>query len=179
MGTSRSIELPQGLTAERHLRLEGRNGALWARRALLGLLVLLLAVALANVFGQRPTTSRTASSAAVLSVVAPTAARGGLLYTARFSVAARRDVKSAELILDPGWIDGMQVNSTNPQPEAESSADGRLVLRLGPIRRGHSVVYFIEFQVDPTTLGRRREDVTLADGSRVLLAVHRSLTVFP
>ena len=66
--------------------------------------------------GERPVTSRVSSAAAVVSVSAPKAARGGLLYTARFEIEARRDLKHATLLLDPGWIDGMQVNSTNPQP---------------------------------------------------------------
>jgi hypothetical protein len=145
----------------------------------LTVLAALAALGLANVFGQRPTTSRAATPAAVLSVYAPDRVRGGLLYTARFRVNALRDMKKALLVLDPGWVEGMQVNSTNPQPVSEASRDGRIVLNLGHIAAGHSHLTFIEFQVNPTNVGTRSQDVELDDGPNRLIVIHRSIRVFP
>jgi hypothetical protein len=114
-----------------------------------------------------------------LTVDAPTRVRGGLLYTASFSVRAHSDLKKATLLLDPGWIDGMQVNSITPQPVQEGSRGGRVVLVLGQIAAGQRVEYWIELQVDPTTVGRRSQNVELDDGTRKLLIERRQLTVFP
>ncbi len=173
------IALPGHLTVKRHQDLAGRSHYIWVRRAVLTLLAVLIALGLANVFGQAPTTSRAATPAAVLSVSAPDRVRGGLLYTVRFHVSAVREVKKALLVLDPGWVDGMQVNSVNPQPASEASRDGRLVFDLGHIAAGHSTLTFIEFQVNPTTIGRQGQNVELDDGPTRLMTIHRSITVFP
>lgn len=101
------------------------------------------------------------------------------MFTTRFHVTARKDLKKATLILGPGWVEGMQVNSTNPQPLSEGSRDGRLVLELGHIPAGHSHLLFIEFQVNPTNVGHRAQSVELDDGGTPLLTIHRSITVFP
>lgn len=136
-------------------------------------------VALFNVFGQRPITSRAATSAAVLSVYSPDRVRGGLLYTARFHITARTSLTKATLVLDSGWFEGMQINSINPQPLGEGSRDGKVVLELGHIPAGHSAIYFIEFQVNPTNVGHRSQNVELDDGQTRLFTIHRTITIFP
>jgi hypothetical protein len=88
-------------------------------------------------------------------------------------------LKNATLVLGPGWVEGMQVNSTNPQPVSEGSRNGRLVLELGHIAAGHSYLLFVEFQVNPTNVGHRSQDVELDDGGTRLLTIHRSITIFP
>jgi hypothetical protein len=170
---------PFGLTESRHLQLVGRGWRAWARRGLLALVVAIPIIALFNVFGQRPHTSSISDRSASLVVNAPTTVRGGLLYTASFRVTAHQALRHARLLLDPGWIDGMQVNSTNPEPASESSDNGRLALTIGPIAKGRSALYFIEFQVDPTTVGRHRQNVELDDGTRALLTIRRSVTILP
>lgn len=82
-------------------------------------------------------------------------------------------------MLDPGWIDGMQVNSINPQPVDEGSRNGKVVLVLGHIAAGRRVEYWIEFQVNPTTLGTRRQNVELDDGTKRILTQRRKLTIYP
>jgi hypothetical protein len=170
---------PDHVVLRRHRDLEGRRWHPWVRRALLGLVTALIALALANVFGQHQSAVATTASAAVLTVNAPSRVRGGLLYTVLFMVRARADLKKATLVLDPGWIDGMQVNSINPQPADEASRQGRIVLDLGHIPPGGFVKYWIEFQVDPTTVGRRSQNVELDDGPKKILTAHRTLTIFP
>lgn len=173
------VASPQGIVLKRHRDLVGRSWHVWVRRALLSMVAVLAVLALANLFGQRPATSRAATSAAVLSVYSPSRVRGGLMFTSRFHVTARNDLKKALLVLGPGWVEGMQVNSTNPQPVSEASRNGRLVLELGHIAAGHSYLLFVEFQVNPTNVGHRSQDVELDDGGTRLLTIHRSITIFP
>ena len=171
--------VPDGIRLNRHRDLEGRGWHPWVPRVLLGLIAVLLVLALLNLFGQRPTTSRAADSQAILSVYAPSRVRGGLLYTARFHITAKQDRKKAALILDPGWVEGMQINSINPQPIGEGSDNGRIVLQLGHIAAGHSVISFVEFQVNPTNVGHRSQNVELADQGNPLLVIHRTITIYP
>jgi hypothetical protein len=170
---------PDTIELKRDRDLAGRQRHPWIRRALLALVAVPLVLALANVFGQRPQTTRASGGGATLAVHAPAHARGGLLYTASYRVSARSDLKKATLVLDPGWVSGMQVNSLSPQPLSEGSHDGKLVLVLGHVPAGQSYLQFIEFQVNPTTVGTRRQNVELLDGTKRLAVARRTLTVYP
>jgi|SRR5947209_454857 len=172
-------EKPDGIVLQRHRDLDGRDNHPLVRRGLLGLIAAVLVLGLLNVFGQRPATSRAATPTAVLSVYAPTRVRGGLLYTARFHVSARSELKKATLVLDSGWFEGMQVNSIVPQPAQEGSRDGRVVYQLGHIAKGDSFILWVQFQVNPTNIGHRSQNVELDDGAQVISVVHRSITVYP
>jgi hypothetical protein len=66
-----------------------------------------------------------------------------------------------------------------PSPTSETSQDGKLGLDLGPIAAGQTYVLFIDYQVNPTNVGRQDQTVTLYDGNRALVTLHRTLTVFP
>jgi hypothetical protein len=171
--------VPDRIDLRRHRDLEGLRAGEWVKRGIVLVIAVVLLLALLNVFGERPTTSRVGNDSATLSVYAPDRVRGGLLYTARFHITATADLQEATLLLDPGWIEGMQINSINPQPQEESSINGRLAFVLGHIPAGTSAIYFIEFQVDPTNVGRRSQNVELDDGSRRLFLVHRTITIFP
>ena len=171
-------EIPDGIVLRRHLETAGLS-SVWWRRGFLALLAALLIAALANVFGQRPGGARASSPVATLSVYAPSHLRGGLLWEARFHITAHRDIKDATLVLDPGWIEGMQVNSLEPSPIGEASRDGKLAFDLGHIAAGHSFVFFALFQVNATNVGRRSQNVRLDDGETRLLTIHRTVTIFP
>jgi hypothetical protein len=171
--------IPDTIVLERDRDLVGREYHPWVRRGLLVVVAIPIVLALFNAFGQRQQTLAAASPAAKLTVNAPPRLRGGLLYTIWFRVDANHELKDAQLVLDPGWFDGMQVNSTNPEPVSEASRDGRIVLDLGHIPAGQSHRTFIELQVDPTTVGRHRQNVELDDGDQTLLVLHHTLTVFP
>jgi hypothetical protein len=101
------------------------------------------------------------------------------MFTTRFHVTAHRDLKRARLVLDPGWVEGMQVNSINPQPLSDGSENGRIALTLGHIPAGRSYILFIEFQVNPTNVGHRSQNVELDDGQMPIATVHRTITIFP
>jgi hypothetical protein len=151
----------------------------WLRRVLLLLPSALVVLALTNVFGQRMAADRATSPEANLSVTAPTQARSGVIYAARFRVTAVKDVKRATLVLDPGWADGYTVNGQAPQPLSQGSSDGRLVYGFGHIPAGHQLVFWLSLQVNPTTVGRHLQSVRLYDGRRLLATVRRSVFVFP
>jgi hypothetical protein len=170
---------PDTIVLKRHRDLEGRGHEIWVRRGLFALLCVVPVLALVNVFGQRPSTASATAEAAKLTVYAPGHVRGGLLFEARFHVTARQDLQSAVLVLDSGWLEGMTANTIEPSPVDEASHDGSLALKLGHIPRGGSFILFMQFQVDPTNIGRRPQAVTLYDGSRRLATVHRTITVFP
>jgi hypothetical protein len=170
---------PDTLTLKTHRDQEGRKSYPWIRRALLGLLALVLVAALFNAFGQRPATTTASASEARLRVYAPTRARSGLTYAARFRIDAQADLKNATLILAPGWAEQYTVNGVTPQPETEGSSNGRLVFGFGHVPAGHHVNFWLSLQVNPTTVGHRAQTVTLADGDMRLATVHRTITIFP
>jgi hypothetical protein len=172
-------DVPDTLTLKRNRDMVGRERDPWTRRVLLTLVGVLVVLGLLNLFGQRPTTSTAASSAASLEVYAPPRVRGGLFFMARFRIVAHQELKDATLVLDPGWLESMQVNSIEPSPVNEASRDGRLVLEYGHVPAGHNLVAFLEFQVNPTNVGRRSQDVDLYDGDRRLVHVEHSIAVYP
>jgi hypothetical protein len=172
-------DIPDGIVLKRHRDLGGRNRHVWVRRVLLGLVAAVCAAGVANVFGQVPSTSRAATPAAVLSVYAPSRVRAGLLYTARFHVTAKTDLRKPALVLDPGWFEGMQVNSIVPQAVSQGSRNGSAVYELGHIAKGNSYIMWIQFQANPTNVGHRSQSVELDDGSHELFTIRRSITVFP
>jgi hypothetical protein len=173
------VAAPDTIVLRRHRDLEGRRHQQWVRRLLLAVIGALLVAGLANVFGQRPTTATGATDAATLSVYAPAHVRGGLLYMARFRVTAHRELEDAMLVLDQGWFEGLQVNTIEPSPVGEASRNGRVSFDLGHIPAGEHHTLYMEFQVDPTNVGRRSQGVELDDGDTTILRVHRTVTIFP
>jgi hypothetical protein len=170
---------PEGIDLGRHRDLRAVAFNRPVRWILLGLVCALLVLGLLNAFGQRPETLTLDTPAAKLVVYAPSRLRGGLLYEARFTITARRELKSAALSFSPGWNEGMQQNTIEPSPIGEASRDGDLLLTLGHVAAGHVYRLFMQFQVNPTNVGRRRADVALYDGAAKLGTIHRTVTVFP
>src|SRR5579884_610698 len=169
---------PETLTLSRHRDRKGWVGP-WPHRIGIALLGAIVVAALFNAFGQRPQTSTAATSSARLQIYAPSQARSGLLYTARFSIDALREIKQAVLVLAPGWAAGYTFNGSAPQPTSESSADGKLTLTLGKIARGQHYTLYVSLQVNPTTVGDPAQTVWLYDGNKALLTVHRHVLIWP
>ena len=170
---------PDQLTLARHRDLEGRERLPFARWTLLSLVGLLVLLGLLNVFGQRPQTQTVTADGIELEVYSPERLRGGLIYMTRFTIRAERELEEATLVLDPGWLEGMTLNTIEPAPIGEANRNGRLALELGRVRAGTKHVLFLHFQVNPTNVGRRPQDVELLDGETSLLTVDRTVTVFP
>ena len=172
-------DVPEGIVLRRHRDLAGRRWHPWLRRALVGLVGLFAVLGLFDVFGQRPATARVSADAATLRISAPHAVRGGLLFQARFTIVAHEELKDATLVLGQGWLDGLTVNTIEPSPLSEASRDGSLVFGLGHLAAGAKYVLYIEYQVNPTTVGRRTQTIELADGEVPILSTKRSLMVYP
>lgn len=170
---------PDGLSIERNRDLHGRSGNVWYRRALLCVVAVLPILALLNVFGQRPTTTSAHTLAADLVVTAPARLRSGLIFQVRVQVTAHQDIEKPQLVFDPGWWESMSENSMAPNPGSETNENGRIVLSYNKLAAGHTLLAWLYFQVNPTNVGKRREDVELDDGSTRITYVHRSLTIFP
>jgi hypothetical protein len=172
-------EAPDGVVVSRDRDLRGRERHPWVRRVLLALVAVIPLLALLNLFGQRPATSKATVPAGTLSVYSPTRVRGGLIYEARFHITAHQEIKNAILVLGTGWLEGMTVNTIEPSPVGEASQNGRLALTLGHIPQNQSFILFLQFQVNPTNVGRRSRSTELYDGSTKLAAIHQKVTVFP
>jgi hypothetical protein len=173
------VAAPDHIILKRHRDLVGRQRHPWVRRGLLSLLGLVCLFGLLDLFGQLSGTTQAAAAQAALSVSAPTRVRSGLLYTARFEVRAHADIKKATLVLDEGWFQNVQVNSYVPQPISETSRDGRVAFELGHIAAGHRYLFYLQFQLNPTDVGRRSENVELDDGTKRIVRIDRTATVFP
>jgi hypothetical protein len=169
---------PDHLTLKEH-RDGDQRAELMARRLLMGLLTLLAALALFNVFGQNPAHSRGTGEAATLEVSAPDRLRGGLFYEGEFTVHATRELEHATLLLDSGWFESMHINSYTPEPVGFAYRNGMLALDYGHVAAGDTLVARLEFQVNPTTVARRSQSVQLHDEDEPLAAVERTVTIFP
>jgi hypothetical protein len=173
-------DIPNQIVLKRDRDLKGRDWEIWVRRGLFALLPLVVLLGLLNIFGQRPSsTVVNATGAASLKLYAPSRLRGGLIYEARFHITAQRDLEQATLVLSPGWLESMTLNTIEPSPINEGSDNGRLTIDLGHIPAGSSHLLFIQFQTNPTNVGHRDASVTLRDGDETLLQLHRTVTIFP
>jgi hypothetical protein len=173
------MALPEDLDVGRHRDLVGRGVERWVRWALLAVLTAALALALANVFGQRTTTSAAVAADAALAVQAPAAVRGGVIYQGHITIRAHRRLAKPRLLLADGWVEGITINTILPEAAAQDVRAGALVLAYGPIAAGGTLTVRVQSQVNPTNVGRRSQDVALLDGSRPVARVHRTVTVFP
>lgn len=71
------------------------------------------------------------------------------------------------------------MNTIEPSPLNEASRDGRLSLELGHIPEGEKYVLYIQYQVNPTTVGGHTQTVALYDGDEQILTHDQNLRVFP
>jgi len=172
-------DVPDQLVLARNRDLEGTERRPVVRWVCIGLLGVFVAAGLVNVFGQRPDTDVAESDVVRLKVYAPTKLRGGLYFESRFTIDARQEIADATVVLEPGWMEGMTLNSVEPGPISESSRDGKIAFRLGRIREGDTYIFFLQYQVNPTNVGRRSVDVELDDGERPLLHLDRTVTIWP
>jgi hypothetical protein len=149
------------------------------RRLGLGVLGLLVLAALLGVFGQESTTTVARGARGTLSVEAPAHLRGGLIFQARFEIHAIQRLPHPRLVLSPGWLESMTMNSLVPTPDSEETSVEGLSMSFPPLPAGRTLVVWTQWQVNPTNVGRRSEDVTLFDGTSRVASAHRTLTVFP
>jgi hypothetical protein len=164
----------------RYVDLEGRGGGPWGRRAFILLFAALAVLALLNVFGQRGTRNVADAPAARLEVSGPAHLRGGLYYQSLITVRARQAIEHPQLVLNRSWLDGLTINTTEPQPSQESSTGGgNLALQYDKLDAGDVLRVWFQYQVNPTTVTRRTQVLELDDGPQKLVTLRRKFTVFP
>jgi hypothetical protein len=170
---------PDQLTLARHRDLVGRERRPFIRWAVLAALGLLCLLGLLNAFGQRPQTLTASGDGVELEVYSPERVRSGLFFMSRFTIRAEREIEAATLLLDPGWVEGITLNTIVPAPVREANRDGKIAFELGRVPAGTEHVFFLHFQVNPTEVGRRPQHVQLLDGETPLLSVDRTVTIYP
>src|SRR5262245_9204736 len=135
-------EVPDRIDLKTHRDLQS-----WAynrpiRYAILLLVAAVCVAGLFNLFGQRPSTNTAENARATLELTSPERVRGGLLFQARFTITAHEPLTHVVLQLSSGWTEGMQINTIEPSPIAETSRDGSLAMTLGAIPAGqHYTLY--------------------------------------
>jgi hypothetical protein len=171
--------MAESIRAGRYRDLEGRASHPWARRAILLILAAFVALGLAGFYGQRTGTTHADSSAAALTLSGPARVRSGLYFQAKITVQAHRQLSNPTLVLSRGFLDGLTINTIEPQASQELNRNGALVLQYGAIQAGHRLDVWIQYQVDPTTTGGRTQRLELDDSDAPLVAVSRSFRSFP
>jgi hypothetical protein len=151
----------------------------WVRRALLALMLVVVVVALLDRFGQRASESSVRTPGAHLTLSAPENLRGGLFFQSKLDIRAVRDIAHPRIVLDEGWVEGMQVNSIEPAPVSEASRDGRVVLTYDELKAGDVLRVWFQFEVDPTNTGRRSYGVELDDADTPVARLSPTITIWP
>ncbi len=105
--------------------------------------------------------------------------RGGVFFQGRFTIRARDEIDHATLVLERGWLESMHINTIVPAPVSEASRDGSLALDFGHVAAGREIVVYLQFQVNPTNVGRRSQGVALFDATRLLATAERTVTIYP
>jgi hypothetical protein len=172
-------DVPDRIELKTHRDLESWVYNRPIRYVILAVIGAVIVLGLLNVFGQRPSTTTADSPSASLEVFAPEHLRGGLLWEARFTIEAHENLTHAVLQLAPGWLEGMQINTIEPGPIAETSRNGSLLMTLGPVKKGTHYTLYMQFQVIPTNVGKRSADVVLYDADEKLVTIDRDIKVYP
>ncbi len=142
-------------------------------------LLVLPVLALLNVLGQNPTTSEAAGSVGKLRVEMPQRLRGGLMFQVRIDVEATHDIKEPQLVLSPGLLEQLTLNTIEPDPLSQSNSNGRLTLSYGRIPAGQRLTVWLEYQANPANAGTQTANVSLTDGATPVATVHRDITILP
>jgi hypothetical protein len=105
--------------------------------------------------------------------------RGGLFFESRVEIRAVDAIDHPRLVLDPGWLEGMQFNSIEPAPVGEASRGRRVVFSYDALKAGDTMTVWLQFEVNPTTVGRQPYGIELDDAETPVARLERGLTVFP
>ena len=130
----------------------------WA--GLLTMLGFLCLLGLLNTFGQRPDTATASADGVELEVYSPERLRSGLFFMSRFTIRAERELEAATLLLDPGWMEGITLNTLVPSPRRRGEPGRESRLRPGPRPRRHRA------RVLPPVPGQPDRDRAAAAGRR-------------
>jgi hypothetical protein len=153
---------------------------LWARRIGMCVLAAVVVAALFNTVGQRAATEHAVDPLARIDLRAPATVRPGLLFQAKVTLSVTEVLPKAQLVLSRGWFDGLTLNTEEPAAASETSGpDGSVVLDIGTLRPGSPYVQYLEYQVNPTSLSRRTQTISLLSSDATVVTLHRTMTVVP
>ena len=169
--------LPFGLERESHIDMQ--RHAPWRRRAVVLVMAAFCVLALFNVFGQVAHVDHADAAGAALTVESPERLRGGDIFTSVITLTAHQPIQDARVVLTPGWFSGFTLNAAAPQSNQESSTQDGSILDYGQLDAGATMPIWISWQVNPTTVGEKDQDVQIFDGPKEITAVHRSVYIFP
>jgi hypothetical protein len=172
-------ELDKRIDLERMRDLRGRHRHPWIRRAMLTAMLAGVAIAAAGAIGQPTRTVVAAGGGARLEVEVPDVLRGGLMWRTRISLATDLDIAHPRLILGPGFVHGMQLNTVEPSPQSEASRGPRIVLSYPALKAGDELVVYLQLQVNPTTVGRQDMSVEFDDATVQVARVAHTTRVLP
>jgi hypothetical protein len=165
--------------------LSGRSAHVWYRRVTIGVLLVFVLAALGGLFGQTSHTRQVAGSAATVTIRATHTVRGGLLWPARIQIQAKQKIVSPQVVLGPGFVKGMQVNTLEPSATSETTrtttdgSPGSLALTYPTLDAGQSLTVYIQLQVDPTTIGGQDVSVSLEGANIQPIRSPATLHVLP
>jgi hypothetical protein len=171
--------LPDGISRSRSIDLEGRARHPVVRGVLLSCIAALPALALLGFFGQQPSTTTASAPAATLSLSAPDALRGGLIYQVTITVTARGRLDDPRLVLSSGWFDGTTMNTVTPDPVSEAQREGGVALAYGSLLARQKLQVRMQFQVNPTDVAHRNLRVALFDGTRPVTTIRHTMRIWP
>ena len=157
----------------------GVRVGLWVRRGILTVLGVLVLLALLNGYGQRPADSVARVPAATMRLSAPERIRGGLFFQSRLDITATQAIDHPRIVIDEGWLEGMQVNSIEPAPVGETGREGRVVLSYDAMKPGDLLRVWFQFEVNPTNVGRRSYAVELDDAEQPVARLAPTITALP
>ena len=109
----------------------------------------------------------------------PSRLRGGNYFQTRIIVRASRNIQNPRLILDKGFLEGITINSIEPQAMQDLSRRDSVVLEYNQLSAGDKLTVWMQNQVNPTTVGRRLQSVSLDDGTTQIARITRHVTFFP
>jgi hypothetical protein len=175
-----SPHVPPGLAIDRHRDWQGRGRYLWVKRVITAALVVFVAAALLNVFGQRTVASTAQTPSATLKVTTPHDVRLGLIYQTRIDLTAHRTLSHPVLTLSSGWFDGSTLNSTDPSALSETPRGSGVALSYPGLAAGRTMSVFMEWSANPTAPAwNRPQRIALLDGNMPILQRTIHVTVFP
>jgi hypothetical protein len=169
----------QRLDLARIRDLQGRHTHPWVRRALLVVVAVPIVLALTGAIGQPTRKLAVAGTAAHLQIDVPDVLRGGLLWRARIAVRARRTIDHPRIVLGAGFLEGMQVNTIEPSPADEASRGPTVVLSYDALHAGDELVVYVQFQVNPTTIGTQDTSVEVDDETTPIARIGHTTRVLP
>ena len=159
--------------------LQRRRTEPWIRRAFILLLFAIAVVALAGLFGQETKHTTVQSPAASMTLSSPTKVRGGLYFQTKITVVARQNLAAPKIVLNDGFFDGLTLNTSEPQPSQEINRNGRIAFDYDTLNAGQQLTLWLQYQVNPVTVGGRTQRVELDDGNTPVATIARDFRSFP